>query len=114
MNSQTYYLNNSGSRWVELPRPEVQVVFPDGHEEPRSVIEYEAFGNFASLQILVKGRKIRRLKQSDGKIHLELSDIQKYIQTKCDCGQPVSWEEPSSYKVFCPECHKCLYAGVKT
>lgn len=70
------YLNNSGSRWVRIPKEKVIVVFPDGHLESRTVLEYEAFGNYASLQIKIKGKKIRRLKQSDNRIHLDAKDLE--------------------------------------
>ena len=76
----TYYLNNNGSRWVHLPKEKVQVVFPDGHEELRTALYYESFGNFSSTCVSIKGKKIRLLPQMDGKLHVEASIT--YFKTK--------------------------------
>jgi hypothetical protein len=70
---RTLYMNNSGHRWVHLPKERVQVVFVDGHEETRTILFYESFGNFVSCFISIKGKRRGYLVQGDGKIHLESS-----------------------------------------
>jgi len=56
----TFYLNNSGSRWIILEngcKPKVKVLFPDDHIEERTVLFFESFGNFAVIWISLKGKK---------------------------------------------------------
>ena len=66
MNNNIFYLNNSGSRWVVLPKPKVPVILPDGKKAYRTAICYEAFGNFATVQISYKGIKRFYLFEDDG------------------------------------------------
>ena len=64
MRSGTYYLNNSGSRWVVLingKREQRTWLTKSGKEITRRVIYYESFGNFGSCLISYKGKKIRVL-----------------------------------------------------
>ena len=59
MKTGTYYLNNYGNRWINLTngkKDKVKVLFPDGHEETRTVIYYESFGNFAVTAVKIKGK----------------------------------------------------------
>jgi len=70
MRTGCYYLNNSGHRWVILPKPKITVVFPDWHEEGRTIILFEAFGNFASVQLSIGGKKKMYLPASDGKVYI--------------------------------------------
>jgi hypothetical protein len=57
---QTFYLNNSGSKWVQVNRlgkkPKVKVLFPDGTIKERTCLFYESFGNFALTCIYYKGK----------------------------------------------------------
>jgi len=61
MRNGTYYLNNTGHRWVILEngkRNRITLTTKSGKEITRSVNYYEAFGNFATANISYKGRKI--------------------------------------------------------
>lgn len=61
MRNGTFYLNNSGSRWVVFNngKKEKQTFKTvSGKEITRTVIFYEMFGNFASATISYKGKKI--------------------------------------------------------
>ena len=66
MRTGTYYLNNSGSRWVVLPKEKLKVILPDGTESSRTAICYESFGNFATVQISYKGVKAFYFPEEDG------------------------------------------------
>ena len=60
MKNGTYYMNNTGHRWVVYKNGEkerVKVLFPDGHIETRAILYYESFGNFAVTCISLKGKK---------------------------------------------------------
>ncbi len=66
----TLYLNNSGSRWVEVKdgtrvrdMPFV-LVLPDGTRKARQADWYESFGNFAALAYRYKGKRYRALPKS--------------------------------------------------
>lgn len=57
--SGTYYLNNTGHRWVVYKNGEkerVRVLYPDGFVKTRAILYYESFGNFAVMCISVKGK----------------------------------------------------------
>jgi hypothetical protein len=56
----TYYLNNSGSRWVVFEngkKPKHKFETKSGKIVERTAIFYEAFGNFGSVCISYKGKK---------------------------------------------------------
>lgn len=62
--SETYYLNNSGSRWIVLEngkKPVHPFKTKSGKIVIRTVIYYESFGNFGSMCISYKGSKIKVL-----------------------------------------------------
>lgn len=52
--TESYYLNNDGSRWTYDPPCQVIVVKPDGTVSVRNVAAYEAFGNFATAVVRYK------------------------------------------------------------
>lgn len=57
----TYYLNNSGTRWVNFTngkKSKITLLTKTGEQVTRTVIYYEAFGNFATALISYKGKKI--------------------------------------------------------
>jgi hypothetical protein len=57
----TYYLNNSGSRWVHLDnnkRDKITLGTISGKSITRSVNFWESFGNHAVANISYKGKKI--------------------------------------------------------
>lgn len=60
---KTYYLNNSGSRWVSYDAigNKVKQTFEtkSGKFITRTVIFFESFGNFATCCISYKGKKIK-------------------------------------------------------
>ncbi len=63
------YLNNSGSRWVEVNAQgkrdmEFVLVLPDGTRKARQADWYESFGNFAALAYRYKGKRYRALPKS--------------------------------------------------
>jgi hypothetical protein len=62
MRNGTYYLNNSGHRWIVYEngkKPQHTFKTKDGKEVTRTAIYYEMFGNFAVICISYKGKKIR-------------------------------------------------------
>jgi hypothetical protein len=64
MRNGTYYLNNSGSRWIILTngkKEKITLKTESGKEITRTAIFYESFGNFASVCISYKGKKINVL-----------------------------------------------------
>jgi hypothetical protein len=61
MKNGVYYLNNSGSRWVVLEngrRENITLETKSGLKITRRAIYYESFGNFATVCISYKGKKI--------------------------------------------------------
>ena len=61
MRNGTYYLNNSGSRWVIYENgKKITHTFKtrSGKEVTRTIIFFESFGNFGSVVISYKGKKI--------------------------------------------------------
>jgi HKD family nuclease len=66
--SGLFYLNNNGSRWIIIDNYEkIKVrILPDKYNtltEPiiRTAIFFESFGNFSSVTISIKGKKISTL-----------------------------------------------------
>lgn len=59
---RTLYLNNSGSRWVNLTESgrhdSVSLTTKSGKKVNRSVNYWESFGNFATANISYKGKRI--------------------------------------------------------
>lgn len=61
MRTGTFYCNNSGSRWVHLingKRDTVTLKTKSGKEIVRTANFYESFGNFATVNIFYKGKRI--------------------------------------------------------
>ncbi len=61
MRTGTYYLNNSGSRWVNLTngkRDKITLKTVSGKVITRTVQFWSSFGNFATARISYKGRRI--------------------------------------------------------
>ncbi len=57
MKTGTYYLNNTGHRWVVLPKPQVKCITPEGEEVTRTALMFEGFGNWVTVQLSYKGKK---------------------------------------------------------
>jgi len=58
----TYYLNNSGSRWVHYIngiKSSITLKTQSGNQITRKVSFYESWGNYALAHISYKGKKIR-------------------------------------------------------
>ncbi len=70
MHSSLYYLNNSGSRWVLIPKPKVKIILPNSSIAYRTALCYESFGNYATVQLCYKGIKKFYLFEEDG-IHVK-------------------------------------------
>jgi hypothetical protein len=63
------YLNNSGDRWIDSDKKEMQfvLVLPDGTKKVRKADYYESFGNFAATVYRYKGQRFHGLaKAHDG------------------------------------------------
>lgn len=61
MKTETFYLNNYGSRWIKLingKRQTITLKTKAGKTIIRKVIFFEAFGNFVTALISYKGKKI--------------------------------------------------------
>ena len=91
----TLYLNNSGSRWIEVTGRDCKrhmpiiLVLPDGTRKPRQADYYEAFGNFAVINFRYCGRRytgvgndVNRMDSrgpnDDGKTYVWLADSRGY------------------------------------
>jgi hypothetical protein len=64
MRNGTYYLNNYGSRWVVFEKGQkvkINLQTKSGKQVTRTAIFFESFGNFASVCISYKGKKINVL-----------------------------------------------------
>jgi len=60
----TFYLNNSGSKWVNFTngkKDKISLQTESGKTIERTVIYYFSFGNFGGALISYKGEKIRVL-----------------------------------------------------
>lgn len=67
MRNRTYYLNNSGSRWVVYENGKKSTITLETKSHnfvTRTVIYYFSFGNFAGAVISYKGKRIRVLKST--------------------------------------------------
>ena len=61
MRNGTFYLSNSGHKWVNLTngkKDKITLYTKTGQPVVRTVIYYESFGNFATCRISYKGKKI--------------------------------------------------------
>lgn len=61
MRNGTYYLNNTGHRWItyENGKPvRMKWQTKSGAQIERSVIYFESFGNFATACISYKGKRV--------------------------------------------------------
>jgi hypothetical protein len=55
----TYYLNNSGTRWVTYPKQKALVIHIAGnYRKIRTIEYYESFGNFATAALRYKGKRV--------------------------------------------------------
>jgi hypothetical protein len=62
MRNGTYYLNNSGHRWVCFEngkKPKHTFTTSTGKQVERTAIFYEMFGNYAVMCISWKGKKVK-------------------------------------------------------
>ena len=58
---KTLYLNNSGSRWINIDKQAMQVLLihkAENYKKVRQVEFFEGFGNFASCTLKYKGKRI--------------------------------------------------------
>lgn len=58
----TLYLNNSGSRWINLENDKKDMITlrtKEGKAVTRTILFWESFGNFAVACISYKGKKIK-------------------------------------------------------
>lgn len=61
MRNGTYYLNNSGHRWVVFvngKKEQITFTTKSGKKVTRTAQEYRSFGNFASVLISYKGKRM--------------------------------------------------------
>ena len=61
MGNGTYYLNNTGHRWVHYingKKEKVTLETKSGTRVTRTANFYESFGNFATVNISYKGKRI--------------------------------------------------------
>jgi hypothetical protein len=64
MQNGTYYLNNRGSKWITFrngKKVKIKFLTESGKEIYRTAIYFELFGNFSSVLISYKGKKINVL-----------------------------------------------------
>lgn len=61
MATGTFYLNNNGSKWIVLingKKSKITLTTKSGKTIVRTAIYYSMFGNFATVLISYKGKKI--------------------------------------------------------
>jgi hypothetical protein len=58
MRKGTFYLNATGSKWIVLPKEKIEFKTKSGKSVFRTPIYFEQFGNFATVRISYKGKKI--------------------------------------------------------
>jgi len=70
MKTETYYLNNSGSKWITYPKEKVLVIdAAEKYCKIRTIQHYESFGNFAVACLKYKGKMIKAfLEDCNGRI----------------------------------------------
>lgn len=64
MRNGTFYLNNNGSKWVTFEngkKVKLKFLTTSGKEIYRTAIYFKSFGNFGSVLISYKGKKINVL-----------------------------------------------------
>lgn len=67
MRNGLFYLNNNGNRWVVYQNGSKETITmqtKSGKQVVRTAIYYESFGNFTSVLISYKGKKINVLTDS--------------------------------------------------
>jgi len=78
----TFYLNNDGSRWVNLPRSEKHrflLICPDGKYKIRLADFFEAFGNFSVTHFRYCGKRYAECYDGvDEETGLPIIDLQTY------------------------------------
>ena len=64
--NNTRYLNNDGSRWVDLTPGAMDfvLVLPDGTKKVRKAKCFESFGNFAAIVYTYRGKQFSGLPKS--------------------------------------------------
>lgn len=63
----TFYLNNSGTRWVNFTngvKDRINLTTESGKQITRTVLYYFSFGNFCGALISYKGKKVKVLSDS--------------------------------------------------
>ena len=79
---QTYYLNNNGSRWINLNRErgkrEKIPVKLGGITKQRTIQYWEACGNFAFPSIRIKGKNVAVYPNSDVECSYYMTYQEKY------------------------------------
>ncbi len=61
MRNGTFYLNNTGHRWVNYDngvKDKITLMTKSGKQVTRTAIYWQSFGNFATACISYKGKKI--------------------------------------------------------
>ena len=75
------YLNNCGSRWVNLPKQKMFILDPITNEILERTPKYfESFGNFASVAYSYKGKTKHSLNYCTAEDLAELQSKQEYNQ----------------------------------
>ena len=60
--NNVYYLNNTGSRWIDKTPDAMRFLLIDGDiKKIRKCDFYESFGNFASINFRYNGKRYSRL-----------------------------------------------------
>lgn len=81
----TLYLNNDGSRWVEVVNGKRDMPFilvlPDGTPKKRQADAIEAFGNFACICYRYQGKAYRGIpkSQSNSDVRLDHEPMISYV-----------------------------------
>jgi len=65
---KTYYLNNSGSRWINKENNIIRLIsLKDNYNKLRKVEFYSSFGNFAAANLKYKNKRYSLLCQTTDK-----------------------------------------------
>jgi len=68
MRSGTFYLNNNGSRWVNLTNGEKDkflLITPEGDKRIRTVEFYSQFGNHGYINFKFRGERLSRFPEEE-------------------------------------------------
>jgi hypothetical protein len=78
MRQGTYYLNNSGSKWVHFPKEKILVFHgAAGYCKMRTIHHYESFGNFSVVCFVYAGKMVKVFAEDCNGRHVAFVDYKE-------------------------------------